>query len=301
MGITGVKRPGIRRQTFQSRPPRCFRADCQPLATASLFDHIGLRRPSKEIIMNEHSGPGPETGEPLFTEIGDALRNEGFIYRTGADMQPAFMSCTKTDWLKFAQSWDRLGRDRYMADGGRYRRRRYATFALSASGVTLKQHQPHYQSRDYNTLNGGVQRWFSPIEACIRGNPILLTVLNHLYALATHLTPLNERPDTWHAEVHQFRIEVSEQEAGNPTPEGLHRDGVDWVWVLMVARQNVSAGETSIHDLSKKEIGRFTLSNPMDSAFVDDHRVYHGVTPIQRLDTHAPGHRDVLVVTVRRA
>lgn len=237
----------------------------------------------------------------LSAEIIDALLQDGFVFKPGAEIKPSFTPQDLDAWQSFADSWNHLGLDRYMADGGRYRRRRYAVFSLHDGMITAKQHQPHYQSRDYNTLNGGIQRWFSPVAEDIRHNPILLGILSNLYHLASALTPPPSRPETWHAEMHQFRIEVADESVGNPTPEGLHRDGVDWVWVLIVARHNVTEGETSIHDLSKKEIGRFTLRNPLDSAFVDDHRVYHGVTPITRVDPSKPGHRDVLVVTIRRA
>ena len=40
-------------------------------------------------------------------------------------------------------------------------------------------------------------------------------------------------------------------EAGQPTPEGMHRDGVDWVLVLMVRRENIKSGETTIYDLAE--------------------------------------------------
>ena len=50
-----------------------------------------------------------------------------------------------------------------MADGGRYRKRRHAVFAVTASGIARQPAQPHYQSRDYNTLNGGIERWFEPV------------------------------------------------------------------------------------------------------------------------------------------
>jgi hypothetical protein len=87
---------------------------------------------------------------------------------------------------------------------------------------------------------------------------------------------------------------------GQPTPEGLHRDGVDWVLVLLVRRQNVASGETSIHDLARKHLGSFTLAQPLEAALVDDDRVYHGVTAVTPIDAAAPAYRDVLVATFRR-
>ncbi len=204
------------------------------------------------------------------------------------------------DWESFAQSWSDLGLDGYMADGGRYRRRRHAAFSVSRGDIARKPHQPHYQSRDYNTLNGGVERWFAPVTRAIGGHPAMQAILRTCFDLFDGLTPPGARPAAWHAEVHQFRVEAQAGEQGRPTPEGLHRDGVDWVLVLLIARENVASGMTSIHDLAKQNIGNFTLTHPLDAAFVDDSRVYHGVTPVEPLDASRPAYRDVLVVTFRR-
>ena len=105
---------------------------------------------------------------------------------------------------------------------------------------------------------------------------------------------------SWFVEVHQFRIEARATEAGRPTPEGTHRDGVDFVLVLMVRRRNVRSGETSVHDLNGLTLGSFTLTDPFDAALVDDRRVMHGVTAVEPVDPADVGYRDVLVVTFRR-
>ena len=70
--------------------------------------------------------------------------------------------------------------------------------------------------------------------------------------------------------------------------------------MLLVRRQNVASGQTSIHDLQRRLIGSFTLEQPMEAALVDDGRVYHGVTAIEPVSPDAPAYRDVLVVTFRR-
>ena len=80
----------------------------------------------------------------------------------------------------------------------------------------------------------------------------------------------------------------------------MHRDGVDWVLVMLVRRENVSSGETCVEDVSRQPLGSFTLAEPMDAAFVDDDRVVHGVTAIDTVDPSRPAYRDVLVVTLRR-
>ncbi|HTZ38151.1 MAG TPA: 2OG-Fe dioxygenase family protein [Stellaceae bacterium] len=237
--------------------------------------------------------------EPL-ADIARHLARDGFALVRAAEMRPVLEAAGLADWDAFAASWNDLGVDTYMADGGRYRRRRFAVFRATAEGIVRKPHQPHYQSRDYNPLNGDIERWFEPVTAATAGHPALRAILDSCYRLFHGLTPAAMRPSSWHVEMHQFRIEANSAEAGQPTPEGMHRDGVDWVLVLLVRRVNIRSGETTIADQRRHPLGSFTLTDPLDSAVTDDNRVYHGVTPVTPLDPAQPGHRDVLVVTFRR-
>jgi len=101
----------------------------------------------------------------------------------------------------------------------------------------------------------------------------------------------------WHIETHQFRIEARPGEHGQPTPEGVHRDGVDYVLVLLINRRNIRSGVTTIHALDGRPLGDFTLTDPFDAALVDDRRVAHGVTPVEPIEPASPAYRDVLVAT----
>jgi hypothetical protein len=101
----------------------------------------------------------------------------------------------------------------------------------------------------------------------------------------------------WYVEAHQFRIDTSDG-IGRPTPEGAHRDGVDFVAVFMVAREAVKGGETRVFEATGPNGQRFTLTEPWSLLLLDDERVIHESTPIQPTDEH--GFRDTLVVTLRR-
>jgi hypothetical protein len=237
--------------------------------------------------------------DPL-ADLFHILARDGFAYVPGPRMRALFEGTGPlTDWAEFAASWDDLGLDVYMADGGRYRRRRFGVFAADAEGGAILRgpHQPHYQSRDYNALNGGIERWFAPIAETVGAGPSMQAILATCRGLFDKLAPGR----AWHIEAHQFRIEARAGEAGQPTPEGMHRDGVDYVLVLLVRRENVLSGVTSIHDLSGKPLGSFTLAEPFAAALVDDHRVMHGVTPVEPEDPTRAAFRDVLVVTFRTA
>jgi hypothetical protein len=231
--------------------------------------------------------------------LNDTIRDTGFAFVPAARMRGLLAQAgTLTDWDRFAASWDDLGLDTYMADGGRYRKRRHAVFAADAEGIVPQPAQPHYQSRDYNPLNGGIARWFEPVLPEVGAAATMTTVLRFCRTLFEGLAG-GKLP--WHIEAHQFRIEARAGEAGQPTPEGMHRDGVDYVLVLLIRRRNIVRGETSVHELAGRMLGSFTLTEPFDAALVDDARVMHGVTPVAPLDPAEPGFRDVLVVTFKRA
>jgi len=226
-----------------------------------------------------------------------SLRAGGFAFVPAIDMRALLESAGPlSDWASFAASWDDLRTDEYMADKGRYRKRRYAVYAARGDAVTRQAHQPHYQSLDYNPLHGGVERHFEPINEAIGAGASMRTILGFCRSLFGSLNPAAQN---WHIEVHQFRIEAKSGEQGKPTPEGLHRDGRDFVLVLLVRRENIKSGTTLICDLNKNEVGSFTLTESFDAALVDDNRVYHGVTPVAPLDPAKPAYRDVLVVTFK--
>ena len=225
-----------------------------------------------------------------------ALQEDHFAF-VGAGVMRALLERYRPleDWQAFADSWNDLAPDPYLAQVGLHRRRRHAVFAAGAQGPVLRQpHQPHYQSRDYNTLQGGIARNFEPIRDRIAEGACLRAVLEFCRDLFAGLAPQTPQ---WRIEVHQFRIEARADAAGQPTPEGVHRDGVDYVLVLLVDRHNISSGTTSFHLADGTEIGSFTLTRPLDTALAADRHVYHGVTAVAPLDPAQPAWRDVLVAT----
>lgn len=239
----------------------------------------------------DHQASSPES-------LRELLHDDGFAFVTHHAME-GLLGGVMTDWGTFAASWNDLGPDDYLAAKGRHRRRRHAVFAAGSEGpFERRPHQPHYQSVDYNTLQGGIERWFEPIVPAMAEGPSLQRILHFARGIFGPLAPQTAH---WHVEVHQFRIEARVGQAGEPTPEGVHRDGVDYVLVLLVHRENIESGTTTIHTADGTLLGSFTLTHPLDAALVDDARVFHGVTPVTPRDPALPAHRDVLVVTFRKA
>ncbi len=195
---------------------------------------------------------------------------------------------------RLSPSWSNLPRDEWLRDGGRYRYRRHGCFVHDVGTDELRQvaHRAHWQPVDYNALHGGMERWFAPIEAAIATDPAwnqLLRALGHVFAGA--------RPvERWYIEGHQFRIDTAEG-IGRPTPEGAHRDGVDYVAVILVNRNQVRGGETRVFEARGIAGVRFTMTEPWTMLLLDDARVIHETTPIQ--PEAEGGVRDTLVLTYR--
>jgi hypothetical protein len=237
------------------------------------------------------------TPHPDTTALHTRLQRDGFAFVTADIMRGLLPAQSLSDWPAFAASWNDLAPDGYLAASGRHRRRRHATFAADADGDVQRQpHQPHYQSLQYNSLQGDIQRWFEPVLPAIADGASLRHILGFCRDRFGALAPATHH---WHIEVHQFRIEARAGEAGEPTPEGVHRDGVDYVLVLLIDRANIESGTTTIHAHDGSLLGSFTLTHALDAALVDDSRVFHGVTAVTPLDPQQPAHRDVLVVTFK--
>ena len=234
------------------------------------------------------------------TDIVDELAEHHFVFidaERAVDILSAIADRPVGGDPVFLDSWNRLEEDQYMADGGRYRKRRHATYAIDGAGqrARLMPYQPHYQTLDYNPLNGGVARYFAPILDDLHQSVTLAALLEFGNAVFSQLSG-NHR---WHIELHQFRIEARDGRMGKPTPEGVHRDGVDFVVVVMIKRVNIESGATTIYDLDNNLVGEFTLRRAFDMVLVNDRLLYHGVTPITQLEPDEEAFRDVLVITFK--
>jgi len=202
----------------------------------------------------------------------------------------------KKHWPKLADSWNRLPPDLHLRDGGHYRKRRHACFVQNFSAQTFQpvRHRAHWQPVDYNALHGGFERWFDPVEQDIAHDSLWISLLSALGDLFSKVKPVSE----WFIEAHQFRIDTAGG-VGRPTPEGAHRDGVDFVVVILVGRNGVKGGETRVFDAHGPHGLRFVMAHPMTALLLDDERVIHETTPILPTDALGGGFRDTLVLTYR--
>ena len=243
-----------------------------------------------------HSRVVAMTLPPPFTDRADldtCLKDEGYAV-IGAAALCEWLPTDLPTLESLRASWDRLPPDTYLRDGGRYRRRRHSCFIAAGAELSEVPHRAHWQPVEYNALHGGLERWFDPIEPAVIEQPVWSVLLQRIARSCSVQKP---EVDRWYVEAHQFRIDTTDG-IGRPTPEGAHRDGVDFVAVLFVGRQGVKGGESRVFEARGPHGIRFTMTQPWTLLLLDDERVIHETTPIQPVADG--GCRDTLVLTFRQ-
>lgn len=223
--------------------------------------------------------------------LSQSLRDDGFAIISAQDVAH-IAGVHLEQLLQLNQFWEDLPRDPYLKDGGRYRFRRHSSFEIQDQSLTMVPHRAHWQSVNYNALHGGIERWFEPSQTELTDNPAWKALLLGL----AHVLNSVKQVNTWFTEAHQFRIDTTDG-IGRPTPEGAHRDGVDFVAVFLLNRVGIKGGETRIFDAGGSTGLRFTLAQPWSLLLMNDERMIHESTPIQPLGEY--GFRDTLVLTFR--
>ena len=226
----------------------------------------------------------------------EALRVDGHARLSAAGLR-ALVAPHDAALAELAPSWSDLPRDEHLRDGGRYRSRRHSCYIQDLERATLTRvpHRAHWQPTTYNALHGGLERWFEPVEARVSESPAWRQLIARIGELFAGLRAVPR----WYIEAHQFRIDTASG-IGRPTPEGAHRDGVDYIALVLVDRVRVVGGETRVFAADASHGVRFTLDEPWSALLLDDGRVVHETTPIQS-QSEEPGWRDTLVLTYRAA
>jgi len=198
--------------------------------------------------------------------------------------------------------FDRLPLDPYIS--GHFRRRRYSHFLAPAAGLAVTggkdgfdvehlqrlDHAFFLQSRTVNQLAGGIRREFAELEEGLLHLPIFSSVVK------TFIDFFGIDAAKREFGVHQIRILCSAEFSGDPAPEGVHKDGFDYVGIFCVERHNIVGANTLLYrELGGQPIFSRALQ-PGEVVFTNDRTVFHYTDPVRPLGAQ-PGHRDVFVIT----
>lgn len=222
------------------------------------------------------------------------LKQDHHLFIRGSDLLKEF-PFNANQIAAFTKEWENLKLDSYMGDGGTYRHRRYGQFYKPARSAlfNLLPHEPYAQSKMVNTLNGGVIRRFHPLTTTFVVSPVLQDIL---FFMSEIYDGVVGSESNWNIKLHPYRILASEEQVGKPAPEGLHRDGVDFIASLLIRRHKVNGGVTTITDKAGRLLTSMTLEKPFDIVMANDEQTMHDVTEITPVENETSAFRDVLVI-----
>jgi hypothetical protein len=187
----------------------------------------------------------------------------------------------------FKPFFDNLPVDPYIK--GNYRLRRLSRFIVSGDKLIKLPHGYLFQSKDYNPLVGDIKREFTELEDAL----IELDIFKNLVLAFSDSCKLHPEAEIG---VHQIRTTCTPDNFGNPAPEGIHRDGTDFIGIFSVDRDNIQGGETHLYTAKKEKPVFNKILNPGELLLINDHKFFHYTTPIKPIGDGI-GTRDVFVLT----
>ena len=162
-------------------------------------------------------------------------------------------------------------------------------FTVNGNELVKLPHGYFLQSKTYNPLAGDIRREFAELD------DRLIALDNFKQMIFAFFDSCKIHPEA-EIGIHQIRIAGSPHNFGNPAPEGIHRDGTDFIGIFSVDRTNIVGGETHLY-LAKKEQPVFNkVLQPGELLLVNDHEFFHFTTPIKP-ESEGVGTRDVFVLT----
>jgi hypothetical protein len=188
---------------------------------------------------------------------------------------------------KFKPFFGNLASDPYIK--GTYRLRRLSAFQISGDSLIHLPHGYLFQSKDYNSLAGDIKREFAELED-------EMIALEEFKKLIFEFGDRCKLQDGVTIGVHQIRTTCSCQNFGNPAPEGIHRDGCNFVGIFAIDRHNILGGETHLYTARKEKPVFKKILDPGELLLVNDRDYLHFTTPIKPI-LDGTGTRDVFVLT----
>ena len=176
----------------------------------------------------------------------------------------------------------------------RLRSRRYSTYKMDKNGTLHHLPQKNFmQTKDFNKAVGDVQRRFAEIDPKLESNPAFVKMFHEFRAR----TNLHEDSVI---EAHQIRWHCK-RFVKIPAPEGIHRDGFDYIAMFLVDSHNIEGGDIMIYpSLDAAPIFKKRLQ-PGEYVMLDDKKLYHYAAPLVPLPNNEEGYWDLIVLTANDA
>ena len=189
-----------------------------------------------------------------------------------------------------SNSFLNLSKDEWYSIPNVQRNRAFARFERADGIWTLLSDQRFFQSEEINSYNGGIQREFQAIDKRL----IESRILQKMGEEQASMMGLKDMP--MRVNVHQMQIVAIGADAScQATPEGIHRDGHDYVSIVFWRRENVRGGISRVYNESLECKAEFELDEAGEAILINDRIGYHEVTSFDAIDPNKAAFREVFV------
>ncbi|WP_327338452.1 2OG-Fe dioxygenase family protein [Streptomyces sp. NBC_01324] len=229
------------------------------------------------------------------SDVVGGIAARGFALVEGETFFAGASGTTALDM--FGAAWNSLPPDDYLPEKASYRQRRYTRFILEVGSDRPWPvwNTGYLQPGAANPLVGDRVRRFPPLLASQANDPFLRALI--LRDAEVFDICAGGRPTHWEVDVHMIRVTADRNALGQPSPEGRHRDGFDYIALHHMGRENVTGGVTEIYDPAGHGLTRHMFTRRLDSMYADDTRILHDVTPLAPGPNGPTGHRDMLLTS----
>lgn len=174
--------------------------------------------------------------------------------------------------------------DPYVPQG--FRAKQLVRCRVSGERIIEQPHGPLFQSGQLNPVHGDLIRDYARFPR-----------LDLVSEAVRRFAALCGVDAGYEVLVQPHRITCRAGSPGEPAVEGFHRDGIDYMAILCVAREGIVGGETQlVRELGGEVALRRTLQVG-EMLLVDDRAWYHYTSSIHAAPGCAEGYRDVLLLS----
>ena len=205
----------------------------------------------------------------------------------------ADMNLCGTNLSSLKARWNNLPKDLFAENEPHVRQRRHARFTYMRSTNTLTHLPPgnYYQSKESNQIYGGVSSAFSPFEVNFLSS---FPLIEELLKSCASALPIDY--DQVLINCHMMRVNSDVNGIGNPSPEGIHKDGFDYVSLHLINKVNCIGGQSIVTNDDNNIIIAPMLKDSFDSIIINDLNFSHAALPFFSKDGNAAT-RDTLLAS----
>lgn len=177
--------------------------------------------------------------------------------------------------------------DPYIPAGYRYKA--MTRVRVRDGRVEEQPHGPLYQPADINTLQQGRSRTYAQLRDVHLLDAVILRFAELAGIDAEHEILVQAQ-----------RTHCVDGAVAEPAAEGFHRDGIDFLAIVCLSRENIRGGVTMLAKAPPAVPEFEQVLQPMQMLLVDDRAWFHYTSPITPEVSHLPANRDVILLSTSR-